>query len=54
MEGKKTLGPSDKRKIDHLLEQVKNNDKEFEKCHLEVINYIKEEDQDNLDAEEEV
>ena len=54
MEGKETLGPSDKRKIKRLLEQVKNNDKEFEERHIEVLNDINEEDQDALDAEEEV
>ena len=54
MEGKKTLGPSDKRKIKRLLEQVKDDDKEFEERHIEVLNYINEEHQDAIDAEEEV
>ena len=54
MEGKKTIGPSDKQKIKCLLKQVKDNDKEFEERHLEILNYIKEEDQDALDAEEKV
>ena len=54
MEGKETLGPSDKRKIKRLLEQVKDDDKEFEERHLDVLNHISEEDQDALDAEEEV
>ena len=29
MEGKETLGPSDKRKINRLLEKVKDDDREF-------------------------
>ena len=54
VEGKETLGPSDKRKINRLLEQVKDDDKEFEECHLDIVNHISEEDQDTLDAEEKV
>ena len=52
MEGKETLGPSDKRKIKCLLEQVKDNDKEFEEHHLEVLNYIDEEDQEANETKE--
>ena len=52
MEGKDTLGPSDKRKIKHLPEQVKDDVKEFEEHHLQVLNYIKEDHQETLDAEE--
>ena len=52
MEDKETLRPSDKRKIKHLLKQVKSDDKELEERHLEVLNHIKEEDQEALDAEE--
>ena len=37
MASKETLGPSDKRKIKHLLKQVKDVDKEFEERHLDVI-----------------
>ena len=54
LEGKETLGPSDKRKLKRLLDQVKDDDREFEERHLEVLNYIKEDDQDALDAEEEI
>ena len=35
------------------MEQVKEGDKEFEQCHLEVLNFVKREDQDTLDTEEE-
>ena len=55
VEGKVTLGPlgpSDKRKIKRLLEQVKEDDKEFEERHLDVLNYIDEEDLNTIDAEE--
>ena len=54
MEGKETLGSSEKRKIKHLLEQVKDDDKKFVERHLKVLNHISKEDQDTLDAEEEV
>ena len=52
LEGKTTLGPSEQRKIKRLLEQVREDDKEFEQRHLEVLDFIKEEDQEALDAEE--
>ena len=45
------LGSSDQQKIKHLLEQVKEDHKEFEQCHLKVLNFIKEEYQDTLDTE---
>ena len=54
LEGKTELVPSDQRKIKRLMEQVKEDDKEFEERHLEVINFIHEGDQDSLDAEESV
>ena len=37
VEGKETLGPSDKRKIKRLLEQVKDDDKDFEERHLDFL-----------------
>ena len=52
MDGKETLGTSDKRKIKRLLEQVKDDDREFEERHLDVLNHIKEDNQEALDAEE--
>ena len=54
VEGKRTLGPTDKRNIKLHFEQVKDDNKEFEKCHLEVLNCMNEEDQDVTDAEEKV
>ena len=54
MKGKETPGPSDKWKIERLLEHVKDDDKEFEECHLEVLSYVSEEDQNTIDAEEKV
>ena len=54
LEGKRTLGPSEQRKIKRLLEQVREDDTEFEQRHLEVLDFIKEEDQEALDAEETV
>ena len=54
MESKETLGPcNDKRKIKRLLDQVKDDDRVFKERHLEVLNYIEEEDQDS-DSEEKV
>ena len=54
LEGKVSLGPSDQGKIKSLMEQIKEDDKEFEQRHLEVLNFIKEEDQETLHAEETV
>ena len=54
LEGKTELVSSDQRKIKRLMEQVKEDDKEFEERHLEVLNFIDEGDQDSLDAEESV
>ena len=54
LEGKSELASSDQQKIKRLLEQVKEDDKEFEQRHLEVLDFIDEEDQDSLEAEESV
>ena len=54
LEGKTELLLSDQRKIKRLMEKVKEDDKEFEEQHLEVLNFINEGDQDSLDAEESV
>ena len=51
---KTMLGPSDQWKIKCLLEQVKENDKEFKQRHLEVLNFIDEKDKDTLDTKEKV
>ena len=53
-EGKTELVSSDQRKIKRLMEQVREDDKEFEERHLEVFNFIDERDQDSLEAEESV
>ena len=52
LESKMTLRPSDHRRIKRLLEQVKENDREFMERHLEVLNFIEEEDRETLEAEE--
>ena len=54
LEGKSELAGNDQQKIKCLLEQVKEDDREFQQRHLEVLDFIKEEDQDSLDAEETV
>ena len=54
LEGKSSLSPSDQRKIKRLMEHVKEDDREFEERHLEVLSFIKEEDKDAIDAEEKV
>ena len=50
LEGKSELASNDEWKIKRLLEQVKKDDKDFEQRHLEVLNFIDEEDQDSLEA----
>ena len=54
LEDKEKLTPSDQRKIRRLKEQVKENDREFEQRHLDVLNLIEAEDQTALDSEEAV
>ena len=49
-----TITPSDQRKIKCLKDQVKEHDQEFEKRHIEVLDFIEEEDQAALDSEEKV
>ena len=41
LEEKEGLTPSDKRKIKHLKELAKEHDRDFEQCHVEVLNFIK-------------
>ena len=52
LEGKRMLRPSDQRRIKRLLEQVKEDDREFKECLLDVLNFIEEEDCGTLEAEE--
>ena len=54
MEEKETLTPSERKRIVRLKDQVKEHDQEFEKRHMEVLDFIEEEDQSTLDAEEKV
>ena len=54
LEEKETLTPSERKKIMRLKDQVKEHDQEFEKRHMEVLDFIEEEDQTTLDAEEKV
>ena len=54
LEVKSELASSDQWKIKRLLDQVKEDDKEFEQWHLEVLDFMDEEDQDSLEAEESI
>ena len=54
LEEKETVTPSDQRKIKRLKDQVKEHDQEFEKRHMEVLDFIEEEDQAALDSEEKI
>ena len=54
LEDKEMLTLSEQRKIKHLKDQVKEHDQEFEKRHIEVVDFIEEEDQAALDSEEKV
>ena len=52
LEEKETLSPSDRRKVKRLKDQVKENDREFEQRHIEVLDFIESEDQTTLNDEE--
>ena len=52
LEAKEMLTPSDQQKIISLKDQVKEHNQEFKKRHMEVLDFIEEEDQTALDAEE--
>ena len=52
LEGKEDLTHQDRRKVERLLEQLKDNDSNFEQRHLEVLSFIQEEDQETLTQEE--
>ena len=45
---------SEQRKIKRLKDQIKEHHQEFEKCHIEVLDFIEEEDPAALDSEEKV
>ena len=52
LEGNSELASSDQRKIKCFLMQVKEDDEEFEQRHLQVLDFI--EDQDSLETEESI
>ena len=52
LEIKEELILQDQRKVERLLEQIKDNDTDFEQRHSEVLNFISEEEQDALKQEE--
>ena len=54
LEGKEELTPSDLRKVNRLMEQFKDIDRDYEQSHMEVLNLIESGDRDTLDLEEEV
>ena len=54
LEDKETLTPSKQRKIKRFKDQVKEHDQEFKKRHMEVLDFIKEENQATLDSEEKI
>ena len=54
LETKEELAHRDQRKVERLLEQLKDNDANFETRHLEVLDLIDEGDKDTLKQEEEV
>ena len=54
LECQEELTFDDRRMVEHLLEQLKDNDSTFEQRHVEVLNFIEEEDQEALNQEEAV
>ena len=54
LEGIEKLTLQDRRMVECLLEQLKDNDSSFEQRHLEVLNFIEEEDQETLSQKEAV
>ena len=52
LETKEGLTPVDQRKVKRLKEQVKETDREYEERHVQVLDFIKEEDKETLDSEE--
>ena len=54
LEEKETPTPSQRKRIVRLNDQVKEHDQEFEKRHMEVLDFIEEEDLVALNSEEKV
>ena len=54
LEDKEELALQDRHKVERLLEQINDNDTNFEQRSLEVLNFIEEEDQDTLSQDEAV
>ena len=54
LERKDELNDQDQCKVDRLITQIKDNDSEFKQRHLEVLNFVTEEDDDTLQREENV
>ena len=54
LEEKEELTPSDGKKIRRLKELAKEHDRDFEECHVEVLNFIAAEDTAGLETEETV
>ena len=54
LEAKEGLTPADQRKVKRLKEQVKETDREYEERHVQVLDFINEEDKETLDSEEAV
>ena len=52
LETRTVLVPNEQCRIKCLIEQIKEDNKEFKQCHLEVLNFVSEDDQTTLDAEE--
>ena len=52
LEKKEELIDQDQRKVERLIEQIKDNDADFEQRHLDVLSFISEEDEDTLQREE--
>ena len=49
LEEKETLTDSERRKVKRLMDQVKEHYLEFEKRHMEVLDFIEQDDQTALD-----
>ena len=52
LEKKVDLMDEDQRKIERLIDQIKNNDTDFEQRHLDVLDIVSEDDEDMLQREE--
>ena len=52
LEAKETLSPSDRGKAKRLDDELREIDRDFEQCDVEVLDFIKEEDRATLEAKE--